>query len=1351
MNKTRFFLSLISILVISNLAWSSPVDPTEARSLAQTFWRLNFPGQALPVFEELSQSVGVEHFYIFNNVNGPGFVMVSGDDCATPILGYSSTTNGIGGELPANVRSWLGYYDGTIGAAIQNGAVATAEIAEEWSTLRSGNLPEPKSLTTVSPLISTTWNQDAPFNNLCPGTGTNKTIVGCVATAMAQLMKYYNWPTTGTGSYSYLCNDGTYNYGTLSANFGATTYDWANMLNSYPYPNSGTAAQQNAVATLMYHCGVAVNMHYTPSFAGAWTTDVEVASTYPNYPTAEKALRTYFSYSPSLIGKARASYSDAQWISMLKSDLDNSHPLIYDGNDQGQQGGHCFICDGYDNSNNFHFNWGWGGWYDGYFSISNLTPGPGGAGGGNYDYSYDQTAIFGAVPNGGSTPPNPGNCEYLHYPLPGTPDLYVLQSGGGYLSGSNYYGDLAKADYFTHTGNGSIEKIKVTFGALDGVNGSVAFTVWADNNGVPGNVIGGKTVNLSSIYTTAMNNNGDYECVFDSPVPITGNFFAGIDISNAISPVALMTTQAGTAANTGWEMSSSGEWSPYNSASSWQMALTNAIFPYVCEATTPDPTSNTNLVVYSNYSYTPNPLQQNQAATVEVSVGNAASTDFTGTIKLALLTANNTEAQVIGQLSGSISSMTYAPLQYSGTITVPAGTYQMAVLSQASGESTWTLVGTGAGYPNPVSVTVAGGSTPPDPTDTTGCAYLHYPLPGTPAVYTADGGGYLAGSNVYGDEAKADYFTHSGNGTVEKIKITIGAMDGTNGSVVFKVWADNNGTPGAVLGSKTVTLSEISNNTNTSSEYECVFTTPINVSGNFFAGLDVSNATSYFGLVTTTDGTGANTGWEYYDGDWTTYSDSWDMDLTNAIFPYVCSESDPNPPVTTTDLHVYSDFTYTPNPMQQNQSVSVEVNVANTGSSAFNGLLKLALLNANNAEAQVIGQSSISLNSMSYFNFQFSGNITVPAGTYQMAVYSQASGTNTWTLVGTNLGHANPVSVTVTGGSNPPVNDFHLAMYEDMSYMPNPMQQNQTVTVNATVANSGNGTFNGNFKLVLLNGNTEVQTIGQTNGSLNTMTYSPLQFSGTVTVMPGTYNMAVYYQANGELGWTLVGNDLGHANPVSVTVAGGSNPPVENVDLNMFADFMYLPNPLQQNATAIFSANVVNMGNTAFTGNLRLVLESNNDEHVQTIEQISVTTPVAPNANAAYNFNGTITAAPGFYKLVLYYKPNGASSWLIVGSNYNASYQNPKPVIVNAPDGIEDLTLEAATLRPNPATDHFYLDVPDQTIDRLEIYSSTGQLVHAQGKFTSGESIGISFLRSGVYFVRFESSGRVGVQKLIVR
>ena len=218
MRKILFLL--IAVFVMSDLAWSSPIDSTEAKNLAQTFYRLKFPGQAMPVFENISQSVGVEHFYIFNNVNGPGFVMVSGDDCAIPILGYSGDKNCIGGELMDNVRSWLGYYDGTIGAAILNGDVATPEIAAQWNNLRAGNQPtEPQSVTAVSPLISTTWDQSAPYNNLCPGAGTNKALVGCVAIAMAQLMKYYNWPTTGTGSYSYVCNDGTYNYGMLSAYF----------------------------------------------------------------------------------------------------------------------------------------------------------------------------------------------------------------------------------------------------------------------------------------------------------------------------------------------------------------------------------------------------------------------------------------------------------------------------------------------------------------------------------------------------------------------------------------------------------------------------------------------------------------------------------------------------------------------------------------------------------------------------------------------------------------------------------------------------------------------------------------------------------------------------------------------------------------------------------------------------------------------------------------------------------------------------------------------------------------------------------------------------------------------------
>ena len=1101
----RLLLLLIAVFFMTDLAWSSPVDSMKAKSLAQTFYRLKFPEQALPVFEEISHSVGVEHFYIFNNVNGPGFVLVSGDDCAIPILGYSGASNCKDSELPDNIRSWFGFYDGTIAAAIQNGEVATPEIAEQWNLLRTGNLPEPQSVTVVSPLLSTTWSQEEPYNNLCPGTGSNKTIVGCVATAMAQLMKYYNWPTTGTGSYSYLCNDGTYNYGTLSANFGATTYDWNNMLNSYPSASSGTTAQQNAVATLMYHCGVAVNMHYTPTFSGAYTTDVEIAnSPYPNYPTAEKALKTYFDYSSSLIGRAKASYTDAQWISMLKSDLDNAHPLIYDGTDQNEQGGHCFVCDGYDNSNNFHFNWGWNGWYDGYYALSNMTPVPGGSGGGNYDYSYHQTAIFGAVPNGGVTPPNPTDCEYLHYPLPTPLDFYVLQNSGGYVSGTNYYGDLAKADYFTYSGNGTVESLNVTFGAIDGVSGSLIFTVWADNNGTPGNVLGSKTVTLGTVYNASVNQGFNYECVFDSPIAINGNFFAGVDFSSVSSPVGILTTTNGAAANTGWELQSDGQWVPYNSSSSWGMSLSHAIHPYVCPVTTPGPpVGDYQLVMFEAFNYTPNPLQQGQSVTVSASVGNAGNNAFNGSFKLALLNANNIETQVLGQqsLSSALPSMQYTPLTFSGTVTVPAGTYQMALYYQATGQSTWTLVGNDFGVANPVSVTVTGGSTPPNPTD---CNYLHYPLPST-TLYSVEDGGYISGSNVYGDEAKADYFTFSGNGSVEKIKITIGAMDGTDGSVAFTVWADNNGTPGAVLGSKTVALSTIySTAVSNNGDYECVFDSPIAVSGNFFAGLDISNATSYFGLVSTTDGTAANTAWDYYDGEWWSYTDSWEISVTNAIFPYVCLNSGPNPPVTGTDL-------------------------------------------------------------------------------------------------------------------------------------------------------------------------------------------------------------------------------------------------------NMFTDFLYTPNPMQQNTVAYVTLGIINTGSTAFTGNLRLALETSDGEHVQTIQQIPVTTPIASNNYAQFNFTGNITATPGFYNLILYHKPTGGSSWMTVGSNYNASYQNPKSILVAYPDGIDDHFMDAVKLRPNPATDHFFLDTPEQTIDKIEISTSTGKVVHTQKNVMSGESIDISFLRSGVYFVRYETSGYVGTLKLIVQ
>ena len=245
-------------------------------------------------------------------------------------------------------------------------------------------------------MITTTWNQSPYYNNRCPydNNYAEKTVTGCVATATAQVMKYWGHPSTGRGSHSYSSN-----YGVLSANFGATTYNWSAMptsLNSY-----SSSSQINAVATLMYHVGVAMEMDYGVSAtggSGAFTTsrgDV-------NYPSAENALVNYFKYSSSLYGVSKENFTDSQWKTMLKTELNASRPIIYSGRDES--GGHCFVCDGFNNSDQFHFNWGWGGYCDGYYAVGALNPAPGGTGGNaTYTFNISNQAILGIRPNNSSS------------------------------------------------------------------------------------------------------------------------------------------------------------------------------------------------------------------------------------------------------------------------------------------------------------------------------------------------------------------------------------------------------------------------------------------------------------------------------------------------------------------------------------------------------------------------------------------------------------------------------------------------------------------------------------------------------------------------------------------------------------------------------------------------------------------------------------------------------------------------------------------------------------------------------------------------------------------------------------
>lgn len=322
------------------------------------------------------------YFYVFN-VDDKGFVIVSGDDCVYPILGYSDQRAIDTNRIPDNARKWLEEYKTQIRHVVSNGIQATAEITRQWRAYSSGakTTEIDAMVMAVSPLVETRWGQETYYDALCPfdEAAGRRTYVGCVATAMAQIMKYWNYPEQGRGFSSYSHPK----YGELSANFGATTYNW----NQMPIEANDT---NSAVATLMFHCGVSVRMNYTPDGSGAHVIMGDKGRT----NSAEYGLRYFFGYNTSMRGLERDNYSTLQWISMMKSELDARRPILYAG--YSTRSGHAFVCDGYDQSNYFHFNWGWDGRLDGYFTIDDLNPLGRSTGG----YTIAQEAIIGIEPEG---------------------------------------------------------------------------------------------------------------------------------------------------------------------------------------------------------------------------------------------------------------------------------------------------------------------------------------------------------------------------------------------------------------------------------------------------------------------------------------------------------------------------------------------------------------------------------------------------------------------------------------------------------------------------------------------------------------------------------------------------------------------------------------------------------------------------------------------------------------------------------------------------------------------------------------------------------------------------------------
>ncbi|MCR4847235.1 MAG: thiol protease/hemagglutinin PrtT [Bacteroidales bacterium] len=371
-------LSLLGLAMIlfMGAAFAAPVDVNRAKSLGLKYVQntLEVKTTELTLAYTETCDSGVEALYVFNY--DQGYVVVAADDRAYPILGYCTDAQFDVNNIPEGLRYYLGHYARQIQYAIGENLAVEPEVAEQWYLLdKEGVIMKTRSDRAVAPLLSTTWNQDWPYNYYAPACQSywtnNHCYAGCVATSMSQVMKYWNWPETGVGEHSY----STSSYGgTLSANFGATTYDWSIMPNSC----SANNAASQAVALIMYHCGIAVDMDFRPDGSGSHTEYVP------------DAVINYFRYGSCTNLKIRDDFSRTAWEDMLIESFDQGIPVVYSGTDS--DGGHAFNCDGYNDQRYFHFNWGWSGSYNNYYQIDALNTG-------NGNFNQYQRVVFEMVPD----------------------------------------------------------------------------------------------------------------------------------------------------------------------------------------------------------------------------------------------------------------------------------------------------------------------------------------------------------------------------------------------------------------------------------------------------------------------------------------------------------------------------------------------------------------------------------------------------------------------------------------------------------------------------------------------------------------------------------------------------------------------------------------------------------------------------------------------------------------------------------------------------------------------------------------------------------------------------------------
>ncbi len=435
--KRHLLLSLL--LIATTIAFAKPRTQTEALSIAKDFFeqsasaatRSNSEIQLVGTSTDFMEVPTTRFtdaksiaYYIYNWGHN-AFVIISGDDRMKTILGYSNSGPFVTENIPGNIKYFLNTYVDEL-SEIENLPEGVEKVKIEETSV-----PTRAFQNAIAPLLGDIkWNQDAPYNNKCPLDDSQPSASGCVATAMAMIMKYHSYPNKGQGYYSYSSKTKGLS---CSFDYSNTTFDWNNMLPQYG--DSYTQAQADAVATLMYACGVAVDMDYTNSESGAFGKDF-----------GEKLIE-YFNYDENNLCIDRDLFLYKEWMEKIKTELNASRPIFYTG--RTANSGHAFVLDGYDAKDLVHINWGWGGNSDGYFSITELNPANPGIGGGDVSakdgFAYGQSMIIGIQkPTSSSVYSSQLACSELILPVkinPGgvfTPTIVEL-----YNMGNQFNGDIA--------------------------------------------------------------------------------------------------------------------------------------------------------------------------------------------------------------------------------------------------------------------------------------------------------------------------------------------------------------------------------------------------------------------------------------------------------------------------------------------------------------------------------------------------------------------------------------------------------------------------------------------------------------------------------------------------------------------------------------------------------------------------------------------------------------------------------------------------------------------------------------------------------------------------------------------